>query len=410
MRALAGGILLVVLLWLPLHAQDDGIYVVAPGDTLGVIATRFGVTLDLLVQVNAISDPNRITVGQRLIIPTPDGRLPLSAIPTVVRRTEPGDTLATFATRYGQETQLLAELNGRQVGDRLFPGQPLHVPEVGAGGVEPLHFGAITAVTASDSVVQGLTGRVVVATTRPLELRGAWLDQALVFTPLDDTGLRQFALLPAPALQEPGRYELVVGYTTARGQPVDETWPVEVVAGDYASQEIVIDEARASTMTPDVVTGEVQRVVDVWTQVSQQLLWRGPFLRPIGEAYATTSPFGTRRTYSVADIGNFHAGQDFGAGVGVPVTAPADGIVVLAAPLIVRGNAVIIDHGRGIFTGYWHLSEIAVEPGQAVAAGDVIGLVGNTGLSTGAHLHWELRINGVAVDPMQFLAEGLADN
>ena len=78
---------------------------------------------------------------------------------------------------------------------------------------------------------------------------------------------------------------------------------------------------------------------------------------------------------------------------------------MLAEPLAVRGNAVIIDHGQGVFSGYWHMSEINVTPGVQVAVGDVLGLVGNTGLSTGAHLHWELRIGGVAVDAMQFLDE-----
>jgi murein DD-endopeptidase MepM/ murein hydrolase activator NlpD len=73
--------------------------------------------------------------------------------------------------------------------------------------------------------------------------------------------------------------------------------------------------------------------------------------------------------------------------------------------LQVRGNVVVIDHGRGIFTGYWHLSEIKVVTGQQVNVGDVVGLVGTTGLSTGTHLHWELRIYGIAVDPMQFLGQ-----
>ena len=407
-RGLLGALLLATLLWLPLRAQDDGVYIVAPGDTLGVIAARFGVSLDLLAQVNEITDPNRITVGQRLLIPTADGRLPVAAIPTAVRRAEPGDTLPTFAARFGQTAQLLAELNTLDGAARLFPGQPLRVPEEGLPATAPLRFGAVTAVTAPAAIIQGRSGRIVVTTARPLELRGVWLDQALVFTPLGADGLQQFALLPAPALQEVGAYDLVVGYTTEQGQPVDEAWPVTVEAGDYASQQIVIDEAKASAMTPEVVQGEVQRVVDLWTQVSPDLLWRGPFARPIDLQYATTSPFGTRRTYSVSDIGNFHAGQDFGAGEGALVTAPAAGIVVLAEPLVVRGNAVIVDHGRGIFTGYWHLSEISVTPGQVVAPGDVIGLVGNTGLSTGAHLHWELRINGVAVDPMQFLEESPA--
>ena len=80
---------------------------------------------------------------------------------------------------------------------------------------------------------------------------------------------------------------------------------------------------------------------------------------------------------------------------------------MLAEPLQVRGNAVIIDHGRGVFTGYWHLSEIYVTVGQQVVPGQMIGLVGTTGLSTGAHLHWEFRIYGIAVDPLQFLDEPL---
>ncbi len=410
-RSLAGwlaGALLALLLWLPLYAQEDGVYTVAPGDTLGVIANRFGVPLDALVQVNAIDDPNRITVGQRLLIPTADGQAPLAAIPTAVRHAAPGDTLAAFAARYGQEAALLAELNGLDSSARLFPGQPLRVPVAGLPATDPLRLGAVTAVEAPAAITQGRTGRVVVTTDRPTALRGTWLDQELVFTPLDETGLRHFALLPAPALQDAGDYELLLGYTTARGQPVDAVWPVAVEAGGYASQQIVIDAATASSMTPEVVRAETTRAIDLWSQVSADLRWQGPFARPIDPQYATTSPFGTRRTYSVSDIGNFHAGQDFGAPEGVLVTAPAEGVVVLAEPLVVRGNAVILDHGRGIFTGYWHLSEIKVAPGQVVAPGDAIGLVGNTGLSTGAHLHWELRINGVAVDPMQFLEESVA--
>jgi murein DD-endopeptidase MepM/ murein hydrolase activator NlpD len=106
-------------------------------------------------------------------------------------------------------------------------------------------------------------------------------------------------------------------------------------------------------------------------------------------------------------VASYHAGQDFGAPTGVAIFAPADGTVAMAEPLDVRGNVVILDHGRGIFTGYWHLSEIMVSPGQQVRTGDVLGLVGTTGLSTGAHLHWELRVYTIAVDPMQFLEEPL---
>jgi murein DD-endopeptidase MepM/ murein hydrolase activator NlpD len=78
---------------------------------------------------------------------------------------------------------------------------------------------------------------------------------------------------------------------------------------------------------------------------------------------------------------------------------------VLAEPLQIRGNAVIVDHGRGVMTGYWHLSQIDVTVGQHLDRGDLLGHVGNTGLSTGAHLHWELRVLGVQVDPLQWVRD-----
>jgi murein DD-endopeptidase MepM/ murein hydrolase activator NlpD len=393
------------MLWAqPLHAQDGGSYVVAPGDTLGAIAARFGVSLDALVAVNGITDPNQITAGQQLIIPTTSGEMPLSAIETGLVHALPGDTIATVAARYDQEVSLITSLNRITETMRLFPGQPVKLPK-SALPPEPLRFGLVTAITAPDLVQQGRTGRVYVTTRDPIPLVGAWLDQPLVFTPLTADGRQQFAFLPTPPLQEPGVYDLTVAYTTRRGVTITRQWPVTVADGGYGSQEIVIPEDKAAVMTPAVIQAERDLVVGIWSQVNPLLYWQDVFLRPIADQFATTSPFGTRRAYSVSDIGTFHAGQDFGAPVGAIVTAPAAGMVVVAEPLTVRGNAVIIDHGRGVFTGYWHLSEFKVEAGQVVNPGDVIGLVGNTGLSTGAHLHWELRVSGIAVDPMQFLAE-----
>jgi murein DD-endopeptidase MepM/ murein hydrolase activator NlpD len=87
----------------------------------------------------------------------------------------------------------------------------------------------------------------------------------------------------------------------------------------------------------------------------------------------------------------------------MPVVAPSGGVVVLAESLVVRGNAILIDHGWGVVTGYWHLSEVGVAVGQHVAQGERIGAVGNTGLSTGAHLHWEMWVNGVAVNALSWL-------
>lgn len=390
-------------------AQDGGAtYTVVPGDTLGAIATRLGVPLDALVAANDIQDPSLIRAGQELIIPNADGSLPVAAVAATTEtgavRALAGETIATLAARFDQDPALVAELNGAPVSRRLFPGQPVQIP--GQAVPSPtVNFGAITAVDAPESIVQGRTGRIYVDTSRPLLLRGDWNGQPLIFTAIGDDGLRQFAFVPVDSLLEPGQYPLNLGYITTRGDFVQRAWPVEVASGPYDYQEIVVSEDKAAVLTPDVVIAERERVVETWSQITPSVFWEQPFERPIDTDYPTTSPFGTRRTYSVADIGNFHAGQDFGAPEGTLITAPAPGVVVLAEPLAVRGNAVIIDHGRGAFTGYWHMSERKVEPGMWVDTGDVLGLVGNTGLSTGAHLHWELRINGVAVDPMQFIDE-----
>ncbi len=424
-RVLRHALCLLVLaaLLLPTHAfaQDAGTYTVASGDTLGAIANRFGVTVDDLVTFNGIADPNLLAVGQVLAIPGGGGVAVASASPgagtaagaaaaaysgptgSVLAR--PGDTIARLAVRYGQDPGIIATLNGGEPASRLFPGEPVYVPADAAPAQTPLYFGAVTGVQVSPSVIQGRTGHIYVETARPLAVSATWIGQPVVFSPIHPDGLRQFALLPVDALQEPGTYDLVLSYTTARGTQVSRTWQIQVEAGDYESQDIVVSDDKAAEMTPDAINAERDKVVNAWSQVSPVLQWQGTFLRPIDPQYPTTSPFGTRRAYSVADIGNFHAGQDFGAPEGVLVTAPAAGTVAFAERVTVRGNAVILDHGRGIFTGYWHLSEIKVQVGQQLAAGDVIGIVGNTGLSTGAHLHWEMRVNGVAVDPTQFLDE-----
>jgi murein DD-endopeptidase MepM/ murein hydrolase activator NlpD len=85
------------------------------------------------------------------------------------------------------------------------------------------------------------------------------------------------------------------------------------------------------------------------------------------------------------------------------IVAPADGVVVFAGPLTVRGNATIIDHGWGVYSGYWHQKEIKVKVGDRVKAGDIIGLIGATGRVTGPHLHWEMIINGIQVEPVDWL-------
>lgn len=387
------------------QAQDNvGTYTVAAGDTLFVIAQRFGVALDDLVALNNIADPSLIQVGQVLLIPAAGANL--AALKTTLVQAAPGDTLLDLAHRYSQDLTLLISINGISATHRLFPGQSVRLPAEGAPA-PPLRFGAVRQIETPPQLVQGRTGRLIVETERPLALSASWNGLPLLFTPLDVTGTRQFALLPVPALLGPGLFPLTVTYTATNGTPLSRQQLLAVAEGGYDSLTINLPPDRAALLEPTLLVSESQKVTGVWSQINPDLWWRDRFVRPIAAQYETTSPFGQRRAYVGGQFADYHAGQDFGAPVGVTVTAPAAGIVALAEPLQVRGNAVLIDHGLGIFTGYWHLSELRVAVGQQVAAGDLIGLVGNTGLSTGAHLHWEMRIYGVAVNPMQFLEEPL---
>jgi murein DD-endopeptidase MepM/ murein hydrolase activator NlpD len=129
--------------------------------------------------------------------------------------------------------------------------------------------------------------------------------------------------------------------------------------------------------------------------------WDGLFLRP--STGVLTSQFGVYRLYNNTDLNSFHSGSDFAARTGTPIYAPAAGYVVDTGILDVRGYIIIVDHGLGVYTGYWHLASIQVNPGDRVEQGQLIGTMGTTGLSSASHLHWEMWVNGINVDATQWL-------
>lgn len=120
-----------------------------------------------------------------------------------------------------------------------------------------------------------------------------------------------------------------------------------------------------------------------------------------------SSPFGLRRFFNKQQR-DPHGGVDIAAPAGAPINAPADGRVINAGEYFFNGNAVFVDHGQGLITGYFHMSHIDAREGQIVRKGDPLGAVGATGRVTGPHLHWNVYLNGTRVNPALFVARQLA--
>jgi murein DD-endopeptidase MepM/ murein hydrolase activator NlpD len=153
--------------------------------------------------------------------------------------------------------------------------------------------------------------------------------------------------------------------------------------------------ASASTAAPAAPAGPAG------AQTFRATTGSGTLTRPV--AGPVTSPFGVR-TSPTTGAQEFHEGVDIGAAQGTPIRAAASGTVTFAGQMSGYGNVVIVSHDGGLQTRYAHQSAMSVTAGQTVAAGEVIGAVGATGEATGPHLHFEVRLDGVAVDPVPYLS------
>ena len=199
-----------------------------------------------------------------------------------------------------------------------------------------------------------------------------------------------------------GPANVTVQITKPDGEPEYSTIPITILATDWTVDYITLPPGSGDILdNPDLIVAEVQHLARVYSGVVPKL-WVGRFISP-----APTAPisgyFGEQRSFNGGPVGGHHGGTDFGVTEGTPIIATNRGVVVLAEKLYVRGNMVIIDHGGGVFSGYAHLSKIAVTAGQPIGKGEYLGDSGATGFVAGAHLHWEMSVGGVLVDGLRWL-------
>jgi murein DD-endopeptidase MepM/ murein hydrolase activator NlpD len=255
--------------------------------------------------------------------------------------------------------------------------------------------------TMPTSIVRGYTLALAIETDRSAACQYTIFGQT---EPCYWAGDRDaYVLVGVSALLEPGRYPLRIEVVSDAGQAI-LSLPLEVRSGQYGFQYIDPPESLRRLMEPELMASEGAFLAQWRTLRSTARHWELPLALPLAQAVPITAPYGDRRSYG-GMVDGYHSGVDYGAWGGMEVLAPADGVVAMVETLEMRGNAVLIDHGWGLVTGYWHLSSVDVRVGNRVLRGEPFARVGSTGLSTGPHLHWEVWANGVSVDGRQWLAE-----
>jgi murein DD-endopeptidase MepM/ murein hydrolase activator NlpD len=442
-----------LLLPRPVAAQANGpVYIVQPGDTLYFIAARFNVSLDDLMNVNKLTDSN-LFVGQQLIIPGLEGltgflntevvgfgdslrglarrnQVPVPLLQKLNRIISPselyvgvslivpqqdgvnklpaaaalatGETLLELAVRQDSDPWSLSKLNNLSGTWDALPSDTLYFPngtsQQNASGL-PAAF--VSAEVKSLPLKQGGTAEIIVEPVNGATLSGFLVDHSLHFFDMGDG--RQVALQGIHALLDPGTYPLHLDASLPDGSVQSYEQMVLVKSGNYPLTALNVDPA---TLDPSVTEPENQKILDLVTPITPQKYWQAPFILPVDAQYCIKDWFGGRRSYNAGLYNGFHSGVDFGIcseAKPYDIYAPAPGMVVFSEKLFVRGNATIIDHGEGIYSGFWHQEESYVSVGEMVSAGQLIGKIGGTGRVTGPHLHWELWVNGIQVDPLDWL-------
>lgn len=432
-------------------APDGPVYVVQSGDTFYSIAIMFGVTVDDIIKANPDVNPNMLSIGTEVVIPGLEGvqgKLVTETIPLgeslrslsirnqvasdqvgkLNRITSPAEVFAgaslivpekenfkQLQSRYLLSSQqslfqlavqnktnpwLLAEMNLSTSTWDLLPGevifdQPAETqeqvslisPVIKDLQVDPL------------PIQQGETAVVKLATTQPVELAGSLAGWPLHF--FSDGENTYVALQGVHAMADPGIYPFTLEGKLPDGKHFSFEQMVILKQLGYAQEKI--QGVDPVTLDPANTKPEEDQIKAIITPATPVKYWNGPFAVPGYDPDWITSWFGTRRSYNDGPVSAFHTGIDYGGGTGLPVKAPAPGIVVFAGPLTVRGNTTYIDHGHGVYSGFFHQHVINVKVGERVETGQEIGQSGATGRITGPHLHWEIYVNGVQVNPLTWL-------
>jgi murein DD-endopeptidase MepM/ murein hydrolase activator NlpD len=277
------------------------------------------------------------------------------------------------------------------------PGEPLLEPRIAVpGGSEP--GGAVRVAVSSPDALDGLEVSLT-------DERGKQVARPTVFRLAAQGGPDAWAaLVGIPSTVVPGQL-LIEVKASAGDRSCLLRAPLAITQRAFASEAIPLDAALSTLRTtPDPRKTEEAHALArlLSTPHADSLFEQGAFTEPLAAGWRRTAAYGDRRRYRYADGGSdvtVHNGIDMASPLGTGVAACGKGKVVLAGERILTGKTVVVEHLPGLFSIYYHMSELLVQEGDLLAAGQPLGKVGQTGLATGPHLHWEVQILGTAVDP-----------
>jgi len=208
-----------------------------------------------------------------------------------------------------------------------------------------------------------------------------------------------YALIPISYYKKAKNYKIIISYFKNE-KKVFKSVKLNIVNGKYKSEVINVSKSKfqPSKQRAKRTKQEYLDAIKVYKSISKEILWEEEFIYPMNSKI--TSAFGTKRVYN-GTLKSYHSGTDFRAKVGTPIYASNSGIVRISQNRFYSGNSIVIDHGHGVYSCYFHLSKMNYKVGDFIKKGEVLGLSGATGRITGPHLHFAFRINGIQVDPLQ---------
>ncbi len=412
-------------------------HTVSAGETLASIAAAYSRTEAELLALNRLESTAAIYVGQELVIvpganepentvarlpaaesepatesePSPAPAPGIAGRSALARFGEPieaflytvrsGDTLFEIALRYSQTVEGIVRENNLLDPGVLRVGQQLILPGIQLPRLAQDLPETVESFTIDPQVLEtGRSVRIELRTSEAASISGQFLGQELRVIERDDAR-RHNIIVGVPMFTETAIHPLTLQLQSGENEALAITANLQVVGGGYGYQTITIN--NNELLAPAIEEAEIERITQLVSGFRTDRHWRDSLSLPA--AAAMNAIFGTLRSYNGGEYNRYHRGVDFAGAPGASILAAAAGTVAMVDRLRIRGNTTIINHGWGVYTLYAHQRETYAQVGEVVETGQVIGTVGSTGRSTGPHLHWEVWLNGVNVDPMQWVRE-----